>query len=90
MQDIPNENEDGFELLKMRIVEQAVTDLVTAYSFQRKHKGMNPKSKKAIEMERLRVDCESFFRGQWFTALCELDGEKIIGECKRKALKGGR
>lgn len=84
------QNEDGLELLKVRILEQAASDLVIAYMFKNKHEGINPKSKKAIEMERLRVDCESFFRGQWFTALCELDGEKIIGECERKALKGGR
>lgn len=88
MQDI--QNEDGLELLKVRILEQAASDLVIAYMFKNKHEGINPQSKKAIEMEKLRVDCERFFRGEWFAALCDLDGEKVIKECKRKALKGGR
>lgn len=59
----------GWSLLVEAIVLQAIKDYSKALKNHDK---------------RMQIDCESFFKSQWFTLLCDLDGVSIQNLIKRR------
>lgn len=37
-----------------------------------------------IRMNLLLLDCESFFRSDWYTVLCDIDGEDVMQMIRKK------
>ena len=61
--------DSGWSLLVEAIVLQAIKDYAKAIKKRDK---------------RMKADCESFFRSQWFMLLCDLDGVSIQELVKRR------
>lgn len=78
---------DFYRWLAARIVENACKEYITALRFIEKYEKRNRKRDQyEINQRRLIVaDCESFFKSQWFRELSEMDGLKIMEECRKKA-----
>lgn len=56
-------NEDGVERLGYAVVVQAVKDYRAAVRMKNKHR---------------RIECEMFFKSDWFNAFSKLDGKVIL------------
>ena len=69
-----NITDDGLDLLRTAIVEQAAKD----YQKVLKKKKRNPKYESYSKKE-----LEDFFESQWFEWLVNCDGEYIMNEIKR-------
>lgn len=81
----------GIERLKSAIVEQALKDLRVAYLRYRsvvRRRGANSLEARnqLLEVERL----ENWFRSGWYDMLCELDGNYLIEQIRRRVDKNGR
>lgn len=75
----------GLNELRFAIVQQACKDYETSLGYLRKHKGTTGwQSRKALEMIRLRDECTSFFRSEYFSLLCDLEGEEIMKMIRKK------
>lgn len=75
------------ERLIFAIVAQAVRDYQRALRYLRL-----PASKKTesgeIAHERLKKDCEIFFRSKWYSQLCDLDAEELMATVKKRSYNG--
>lgn len=61
------------ETLRLAIVKQAVLDYIQALN------NIKVKSKRDnYQAEKVKNECELFFRSQWFVELCGIDGKKMI------------
>ncbi len=66
---------DGYERLANAIIKQAANDYRSALRGLKR----NPNYDSAQRMKR---DCERFFRSQWFNALTTLDGEWLMDKLR--------
>jgi hypothetical protein len=62
---------DPYEELAKAIIVQAATDYREALKILKE-------DPTRLKGQRLKSDCERFFRSQWFKALTEVDGEFLI------------
>lgn len=77
----------GIERLRYEIVKQAVVDYERSLKKIRKHTPPRTAGdeKILIQYTRLKNDCELFFRSGWFSHLCDIDGEMLIREIRKKS-----
>lgn len=66
---------DPYENLANAIIMQAVSDYRSALRQYRRHGKPN----------REMMECEKFFRSQWFGCLTEVDGEYLIRKIREEA-----
>lgn len=84
------EANDGWEVLQYAIVEQAVEDYKKSMVYLVHHKRPKRiKTKKQAEEakmwdynQKMRKDCERFFRSNWYAKLTDIDGERVIQELR--------
>ena len=69
-----------FQRLAMAIVKQAVLDYRKALQTLK----YSPKNKAALAE---RDSLEQFFRSQWFSILCDLDGEELMVMIRTRRLR---
>lgn len=75
-------NEEGLNRLRAAIVHQAVDDYTsTLRKLKRK-----PKDKALLQEKK---ELEKFFRSEWFSALCDCDGERVMKAIQEKVCKAG-
>lgn len=75
----------GLEELKFEIVRRACIDYETSLRYLRKHSDKKGwQGRKTQEMIKLRDDCIRFFQSQYFSLLCDLDGEEIMKAIRKK------
>ena len=67
----------GYEQLANAIVLQAVKDYRSAL----KRIKMNPANKAAMSVA---MECERFFRSDWYSALTSVDGEYLINRLREE------
>lgn len=70
---------DPYENLAQAIILQAVKD----YRAARKKYKYHPKNKEAKLMIE---DCERFFRSDWFAALTDIDGRRLLEKLKEEEI----
>lgn len=85
-------NTEGIDRLRFAIVEQACKDYSsTCIPYTKKrNESYEEFEKREISRKRILSDCTNFFRSDWFCQLCDLDGENIMRELKKKRLQGKR
>lgn len=69
----------AFKNLAAEIVIQAIKDYKESFNIA---KNAKRKSKRVYEAEKLLKDCKRFFLSDWFVALCEVDGNRIMKLCE--------
>lgn len=69
---------ENYENLRNAIVGQACRDYIKALRTQAK----NPKN--VFAQARIE-ECEKYFRSERYAAICNIDGEAIIEQCKKRA-----
>ena len=75
----------GLNELKFSIIRRACEDYETSLRYLRKHpqqKGWQ--SRKTLQAKRMKDECETFFRSQYFSLLCDLEGEEIMRMIRKK------
>lgn len=75
--------EPGLLGIRTAIIRQAIQDYEYAIRYINKH-GIDS-HERVKRKEYQRRECENFFRGWWFSCLCDLDGELIISWINDKA-----
>lgn len=76
-------SDKGLDDLRFAIIKQACKDYEASLKYLRNHQHGWQSSKK-IQMIRLREDCESFFRSQYFALLYDIDGEEVMRMIRKK------
>ena len=78
----------GVDALRFAIVKQAVLDYDSASKWLRKHppKGNDDYSRVCSRNARqgVKIECEKFFRSQWYAMLCDIDGEVMMRTIRQK------
>lgn len=79
------------ELMRYAIVENACKDYEWAlrYLDRLDHVGLTltkSQQEQILKARRFRDDCENFFRGDWYKALCDIDGEKLISAIRKRVV----
>lgn len=77
--------EPGLLGIRAAIIRQAVQDYEYAVRYLNKHSMDSGERLKKREYQK--QECENFFRGWWFSFLCDLDGEQIMNWINDKAGK---
>ena len=84
------DSENPVTMLSKAIVQQAVKDYVSSIRNIKRYEGMETLT--ANQQDRyndciyMKMECECFFRSEWFKELCNLDGETIIKEVNEHEL----
>lgn len=74
---------DPYTELACEIVCQAVKDYVKLLRSMWKQQTGSKKEDYILEL----ADIEDFFRSDWFEALCDYDPDKVIWNCRQRALE---
>jgi hypothetical protein len=91
-----NNTYDGYQQLAVAIIGQAVEDYTWAICTLKKFKIVAPQTKREISEKQLAereiIDCEKFFRSDWFDTLSsnDLDGESLISAIRKEMYKKPR
>ena len=75
---------DAWQNLAGAICAQAAEDLMTAYRKLRYYR-KNPRSAVYGYYAKIKIDCELFFRSQWYATLCDVDGEYVIEHIREES-----
>lgn len=79
------------EHLRFAIVKQAVIDYTKALQWLRNppcpHFGESFENEK-VQQQRIKEECERFFRGKWYAMLCDIDGEKLLVKARTQSYYG--
>lgn len=83
-------SDKGIEELRFQIIRQACDDYIEALKYLRNRS----LGHRYIEMLRQKEDCERFFRSEYFSILCDLDGFYLMkflrGEYYNRPLRWGK
>lgn len=79
------------EMLKFAIIENACKDYEWSLRYLNRldHVGLTltENQKKNIEKaKRMLSESENFFRSEWFSIICELDGESLMRKLRHRAM----
>ncbi|MCC8067004.1 MAG: hypothetical protein LIO94_07880 [Clostridiales bacterium] len=74
------------ERLRYEIIKRACQDYCGALRQLERHTS----NKKDQEARSTIYECESFFQGNWFAMLCNLDGDWMIRELRKAAKDNSR
>lgn len=79
--------DEAYENLANAIIVQAAEDWKKAYKYLRKHARSRSKTVKEnmVRTERIKIECENFFRSAWFKTLTNADGEAIFSRLQKEA-----
>lgn len=79
--------DEAYENLANAIIVQAAEDWKKAYKYLRKHAKSRSKSVKEnmVRTERIKIECENFFRSDWFKTLTQVDSETFFSMLQKKA-----
>lgn len=79
-------NPMGLEALRFAIVKQAILDYDNALKWLRKHPEGVGYTYASSRNSRLhtKMECEKFFRGQWYAMLCDIDGDSMLKMIRKK------
>ena len=77
-------SDKGLDDLRFAIIQQACKDYEASLKYLRNHPEKDWQSRKTLQAIRMKDECETFFRSQYFSLLCDLEGEEIMRMIRKK------